>query len=51
MDFKLLEEQLYIHGLESFKKIRAMRPNDVFYSFGFFTSGDFVYMATTANSY
>ena len=51
MDFKLLEEELYIYGLASFRKIRATRPDDVYYGFGFYTSGDLAYVATTASSY
>jgi hypothetical protein len=51
MDFQLFEDQLYIHGLAAMRKIRRLRPNDTFYSFAFFTSGDFVYMAMTASSY
>ena len=51
MDFKLFEDQLFIHGLNAFRKIRTMRPDDHFYCFAFFTSGEFGYMASTASSY
>lgn len=51
MKFDLFEEELYIHGLGAFRKIREMRPDDHFYCFAFFTSGEFAYMAATASSY
>jgi hypothetical protein len=51
VDFKLFEDQLLLHGLEAFRKIRAMWPDDHFYCFAFFTSGEFGYMASTASSY
>ena len=51
MDFKLFEDKLYLYGLEAFKKIRTSRPDDHYYCFAFFTSGEFGYMAATASTY
>lgn len=50
MNFALFEEELFVHGRAAFKKIRAARPTDHFYSFGFFTSGEFAFAAATASS-
>ena len=35
MNFQQFEDELYIHGLKSFQRIRQMRPFDDFYSFAF----------------
>ena len=51
MDFKLFEDKLYFDGIEAFKKIRKSRPDDHYYCFAFFTSGEFGYMAATASTY
>jgi hypothetical protein len=51
MDFTQFENDLYIFGLNSFQRIRDMRPDDRFYCFAFFTSGEFGYISTTASSY
>src|SRR5260221_13378048 len=50
VDFKKFEDDWYKHGLANFRKIRAARPKDTFYSFGFFTTGEFGYVATTAST-
>ena len=51
MDFAKLEQALYEHGVKAIERIRAARPNDTFYSFAFFTSGEFAYAFMTAASY
>jgi Domain of unknown function (DUF4303) len=46
-----LEQALYDHGIEALKRIREARPNDHFYSFAFYTSGEYSYAFLTASSY
>ena len=51
MNWQALEDALVEHGLPAFRRIREARPDDTFYSFALFTSGEFAYVATTAASY
>ena len=44
-------QALYEHGVAALKRIREARPHDRFYSFAFYTSGDFGYAFLTAASY
>lgn len=49
-DLKQLEDELYLHGLASFRRIRETHPKDTFYCFAFFTNGEFSYVAVTAST-
>ncbi len=49
-DLKQLEDELYLHGLASFRRIRETHPKDTFYCFAFFTNGEFNYVAVTAST-
>ncbi|MCP3927396.1 MAG: DUF4303 domain-containing protein [Desulfobacterales bacterium] len=51
MDFEKLENVLYKKGLDAFATLFTSRPLDNFYSFGFYTTGEYNYAATTASSY
>ena len=51
MDFEKLENVLYKKGLDAFATLFISRPMDNFYSFGFYTTGEYNYAATTASSY
>jgi hypothetical protein len=51
VDLKKLEDELYRHGLASFRRIREAHPNDRFYCFSFYTNGEFSYVAVTASTY
>ena len=51
MDFTLLKQALYKHGIAAIQSIREARPKDTFYSFAFYTSGGFDYAFITASSY
>lgn len=51
MNFDRLQQALYEHGLAAIPRIRSYRPCDSFYSFAFYTSGDFAYAFLTASSY
>jgi hypothetical protein len=51
MDPAKLQQALYKHGVKAIERIRAARPNDTFYSFAFFTSGEFGYAFMTSASY
>jgi len=49
-DFQKFEDDLVQYGRSAFERIRAQRPNDRFYSFAFYTTGEFGYVAVTASS-
>jgi hypothetical protein len=51
MNLQQLEDDLFIYGSAAFSRIRNSRPKDRFYSFAFFTSGEFAYVLATASSY
>lgn len=51
MNFDRLQQALYDHGLAAVPRIRAVRPNDSFYSFAFYTSGEYGYAFLTASSH
>ncbi len=51
MDFEKLENVLYKKGLDAFATLFTSKPLDNFYSFGFYTTGEYNYAATTASSY
>jgi hypothetical protein len=44
-------QALYEHGVAALKRIQDARPHDRFYSFAFYTSGEFAYAFLTAASY
>src|ERR1043166_3954745 len=50
-DLKKLEDELYRHGLAGFRRIREAHPKAKFYCFGFYTNGEFTYVALTASTY
>jgi hypothetical protein len=51
MNFARLQQELYKHGASAIQRLRGTRPNDTFYSFAFYTSGEFGYAFLTASSY
>jgi hypothetical protein len=50
MNFDRLQQALYEHGLAAIPRIRSHRPSDFFYSFAFYTGGEFSYAFLTASS-
>lgn len=51
MNFAKLQHALYEHGKVAILHARALRPNDTFYSFAFYTSEEFAYAFMTAASH
>lgn len=51
VDLKKLEEELYRQGLAGFRRIREAHPKDTFYSFAFYTNGEFNYIELTASTF
>jgi Domain of unknown function (DUF4303) len=51
MDWAKLQQALYEHGTTAIRRIRAARPHNNFYSFAFYTSGEFAYAFFTSASH
>nr|WP_086940539.1 DUF4303 domain-containing protein [Thaumasiovibrio occultus] len=51
MDFKKLKAKIVRAGRVAFPKIRANHPNETFYFFGLYTSGEYSYLSPTCSTY